>query len=677
MVGAMPPRRSAEEAEALLRSFGYTPTTHYPGNGTTPWDCVHDECGRPASPRLGNLLAGNGGCTGCWQDVRAARHAEQVAAQAPAAVATARACGYEPREDFPGRSKRWRTIHVSCQVERTPTLADLEAGKGACSPCAAKTDGEARMLRNAAAAVDTMLARGLTPLVAYPGVDEEWEVRREACGHQGPTTLTQVRAGALGCATCANANRGPTTDPDEAAEEMRAAGMQPLVPFPGRVEKPWKSRHVCGRIRYPALGNIRAGHSGCGPCARDESFSRRAVPAEVAAAELLAAGYLPQERYPGRANDDWAAVHFACDAQVTVTLSRIRGGKGCCGTCGRTAARQARRLPPAVAVAELTSYGFTPLVPYPGTTTERWSSVHDECGEPATPTLSSLRSGAGGCDSCRLARQTAEQTEDPEEAAAQLRAFGYEPAVAYPKAARPWEAVHRRCGKTRHPRLSMLRQRVRYERENQVPPDASLVAAGVVGCSGCVTEFLTELARPGRVARATAKLALMGYEPVEPYVDALSLWKVRHLACDTVSPVRAAELRLNYVPCWTCRPRGFRHLAPAHLYLISDGNSHKIGVAGVGQGRITRHLRVGWQLYKTRLFNTGAQAYTVEQAVLRHLREDLGLLAYHCKETMPQGGWSETVDADEVALPDVWRVAMAIADALETLNDALALNDAS
>ena len=49
-----------------------------------------------------------------------------------------------------------------------------------------------------------------------------------------------------------------------------------------------------------------------------------------------------------------------------------------------------------------------------------------------------------------------------------------------------------------------------------------------------------------------------------------------------------------------------------------------------------------------------SDAFLIEQDVLLWLRVDLKLPSYVSKEQMPQGGFSETVDALEIDLTTIW-----------------------
>jgi hypothetical protein len=53
-------------------------------------------------------------------------------------------------------------------------------------------------------------------------------------------------------------------------------------------------------------------------------------------------------------------------------------------------------------------------------------------------------------------------------------------------------------------------------------------------------------------------------------------------------------------------------------------------------------------------FQTGDDAFQVEQETLVWLREVKKLGIYLSKSEMPQGGETETVDASEIDLPTIW-----------------------
>ena len=87
-------------------------------------------------------------------------------------------------------------------------------------------------------------------------------------------------------------------------------------------------------------------------------------------------------------------------------------------------------------------------------------------------------------------------------------------------------------------------------------------------------------------------------------------------------------------------------------------NAHKIGIGNTvrsrGRSRVSQHEKKGWKLYKQLDFEVTDDAYLLEQDVLKWIREDKQLGIYLSEFEMPQGGYSETVDASEIDLPTIW-----------------------
>ena len=87
-------------------------------------------------------------------------------------------------------------------------------------------------------------------------------------------------------------------------------------------------------------------------------------------------------------------------------------------------------------------------------------------------------------------------------------------------------------------------------------------------------------------------------------------------------------------------------------------NSHKIGISGETRNpsgdRIKKHEKNGWKLFKKLNFETADEAFLIEQAVLKWFRDEKKLGIYLSEFDMPQGGYTETVDASEIDLPTIW-----------------------
>jgi hypothetical protein len=86
--------------------------------------------------------------------------------------------------------------------------------------------------------------------------------------------------------------------------------------------------------------------------------------------------------------------------------------------------------------------------------------------------------------------------------------------------------------------------------------------------------------------------------------------------------------------------------------------SHKVGIGGSmrsrSRDRVTEHQKFGWSLHSRKDFETADDAFQVEQKVLIWLRQEKKLGVFLSASEMPQGGYSETVDATEIDLPTIW-----------------------
>ncbi|WP_371578071.1 hypothetical protein [Streptomyces sp. NBC_01314] len=195
---------------------------------------------------------------------------------------------------------------------------------------------------DAGEAVAVMRAAGLEPLEPYPGANVAWNSRCVKNAHQVAPTFTSVRVGASGgcrhCGRLAAGERRRAAGREQAEADMRAAGFEPLEPYPGSRVR-WSCRHiVCGRTVHPRLFGIRAGKGGCRACA-----GRVPVDRETAEAEMRVIGMEPLEPFPGRVRDRWRCRCVTCGHIGTPTLNNIRRGQGGCYTCARGAGRPSAR----------------------------------------------------------------------------------------------------------------------------------------------------------------------------------------------------------------------------------------------------------------------------------------------------------------------------------------------
>ncbi|MGY1583252.1 hypothetical protein [Streptomyces sp. MN13] len=264
---------TAEQAVAEMRAAGMEPQTPWENIGLdSKWPAVCMRCGTLGAPRLGSIRRGQGGCMKCGRQQANAsmRHDEQLA------IAAMRTAGLEPLEPYPGTALPWKCRCSRCGSIVSPRLGSLTgATRPSCRRCANRATAEGQR-HDAAEAEERMRGLGLVPQEAYRGVKYPWRCRCEGCGGVTSPTYGSILAGQSGCRRCADVRAGAARreDPRRAAEDMRAAGFEPLEPYQTCMT-PWRSRHsVCGRISTPTLSKVRSGR-GCRYCAR-HGFDRAA-----------------------------------------------------------------------------------------------------------------------------------------------------------------------------------------------------------------------------------------------------------------------------------------------------------------------------------------------------------------------------------------------------------------
>lgn len=166
---------------------------------------------------------------------------------------------------------------------------------------------------------------------------------------------------------------GRGLDPEIAVKGMRAAGLEPQVPYPG-AGKPWKSRCTeFGHDSAPTYTNVMKRRTGCPTCAHKKAGEKRAgrspanrLNSDDAVAVMRAAGLEPTVLYPG-ARTPWKSKCLKCGSDCAPRLDGVKNqGHGGCRNCGYQQSCETQSTPHADAVAEMPAAGNRPLGPYPG-----------------------------------------------------------------------------------------------------------------------------------------------------------------------------------------------------------------------------------------------------------------------------------------------------------------------
>jgi len=236
-----------DAAEAVMVVAGFEPLDQYPG-AHTKWRCRCVKCGNEIFKTYTSVRTGHG-CPICPLPNRTRKYDED------AAVTLMIAAGFEPLEPYPGTMQvQWRCRCVSCDREMAKTVESVQMGIS-CGFCIGQHPDLDEV-------VAKMKAKDLEPLDPYPGGKQNWRCRCMKCDRTVFPKYNNIDQGWGGCAHCS----GRIVDPEVAANLMRAASLEPLVPYPGTQTK-WKCVcRDCKKIVYPTYLGIQQGQGGCKYC---------------------------------------------------------------------------------------------------------------------------------------------------------------------------------------------------------------------------------------------------------------------------------------------------------------------------------------------------------------------------------------------------------------------------
>lgn len=348
--------------------------------------------------------------------------------------------------------------------------------------------------------------------------------------------------------------------------------------------------------------------------------------------------------------------------------------------------------------------GAEPIEPFPGTQ-KRWRCQCMACGREIAPHLRSIRAGQGPCKFC------AKQAVDPGEALDGMRASNMEPLDAYPGSRAPWRCRCNTCGREVSPTWNNIRARrpvnaCRYCAGKCVDADEAAAAMRVVSlepltpypgsndspwpcrCTACSREVAPKWrsikngqggckycsgTMPHDPVEASDAMCNSGAVPIVPYPGYSAPWLCVCAACGREVTPCLASIKAGNGPCKYCAPRGFDPRKEGFVYLLLHPalGAVKVGITETSGFRLKVHARYGWQTVAA-VRVSGELAVKIEKTVLAGWRTDLGLPRYLGKNEMPQGGWTETVDADAIDIPATVARIRALAGASPTSTTAIA-----
>jgi hypothetical protein len=412
-------------------------------------------------------------------------------------------------------------------------------------------------------------------------------------------------------------------DPKKAKSVMLKAGYKPLVPYESSTSK-WKCEClVCGDTVTPTYKQIAQGIGGCRTCRYRKSAKSNSL-SEVEAIALMKKNKLkPLEPYQNK-NAPWKSECLICKKIVKPSFGNIKRGQKGCKFCAKKA------IDPEVALSVMRRQGYEPLDEYVNDR-EKWKSRCKKCKKVSYPTYSqvSRQNNITGCTFCNI-----HFVSEKHAISVMIKARLF-PLTTYNNARSAWKCRCLDCNKI-------------------VTPTYDAVSSGK-RCSYCAGNKVD--AKEARRVMLSA-----GYKPLTPYKSSKSRWTCIHIKCGREVNAPFERINAGHGACRYCATSGFQHGKKAVVYLITHPVllAHKIGIGNPsdlkGNDRIEIHKKYGWEIFKSWEFEDGKNAQRIEREALRVIRKDMHIPIFLSTNEMPQGGQTETVDAEVLTLKELERI---------------------
>ncbi len=351
---------------------------------------------------------------------------------------------------------------------------------------------------------------------------------------------------------------------------------------------------------------------------------------------MFSVGLEPIEPYAGT-RDPWKCRCLNCGRETSKRLRSVKqtGTKIGCQFCSTRAKADLLKTDEKIAVEIMLTARAKPLEPYKKSDA-RWKCVCLRCQNEIYPTLNNVKQGGDPCTYC------SGHSVDVKQAIELCREFGLEPIGQYPGNSVKWGMKCMKCGIE----VSSLYGNITRKKRNGWKS---------FGCPDCsFLEMGRRYSEDPEVARQ--KFLNADLEMIGEYKTARLPIEAKCLKCGAITKQTLNGV-MNGKACKFCFHVGIKYGEPAYLYLIyhSEFKSIKVGISNVeaNLNRLVAHKKNGWSEYKSFNFDTADEAEYFETLLLKWLRKDRGLPPHLVRELMPQGGFSETVDAEEISLPEI------------------------
>ena len=414
---------------------------------------------------------------------------------------------------------------------------------------------------------------------------------------------------------------------EEAAKKLFLANsLKPLAPYENS-RTPWKSQClICKRIVSPNYSKVRERGHQCGYCA-----GTLVDPVE-AVSLMKKANLKPLTSYAG-SKSPWRCICKKCKREVTPSYTQVLSRGTGCKFCGK------RAVDPQEAFDLMVKSGVRPREKYKGADTP-WKSQCLSCGKTVTPTFSNVRTGHDGCRFCAQKVTAFKKTKTKTEIFRYLKSQGYVPirGAVFVDSKSPIECRHLPCGRIVKTRYFSIQQ-------------------GRGCCNYCGTqEGAKKWAK--KIGDVNPILKKKGITLLEKDLKGMrEKHRVQCKKCNLIWSARLSSITSD-IGCPNCALYGMKPQLVSYIYLIKHRQfgSIKLGIANSNKSRdrVDKHMEKGWEIYKIKTYSSGVEARRVETECLKYFRKVKNLEPHLSKLDLPQGGWTETFDANDIKPSTIW-----------------------
>ena len=329
----------------------------------------------------------------------------------------------------------------------------------------------------------------------------------------------------------------------------------------------------------------------------------------------------------------WRCVCLKCKREVTPTYTQVRRRGNGCKYCAK------HFVDPTEAKELFKENSLKPLIKYPGALTG-WKSKCLKCNSIVYPTYSNVRTGHSGCKYCAKKIGAAKKSKSKRQVYKFLRENGYYPLANsdFISAKKFVLSRHKPCG-------SIVKARYFSIQQGRGCCNFCGTQQGALKWANTLEDILPHL-KSKKIILLDKKLKGMRESH-----------KFKCTVCGLIWTTRLSSLTSD-IGCPSCADYGLKPNLPSYIYLIKHSKyvALKIGIANSNKvrDRLGKHQENGWELINKKSFRTGAKARRVELGCLNYLRIERKLPTHLLPKQMPQGGWTETVDARRIRASTVW-----------------------